>query len=37
MKTTISTIEPFVISRILDVFHPVREDFKSGNVAYAKR
>ena len=23
--------------RILDVFHPVREDFKSGNVAYAKR
>lgn len=23
--------------RILDVFNPVREDFKSGNVAYAKR
>ncbi|HRI59431.1 MAG TPA: cupin domain-containing protein [Saprospiraceae bacterium] len=23
--------------RILDVFHPVREDFKSGTVAYAKR
>jgi quercetin dioxygenase-like cupin family protein len=23
--------------RILDVFHPVREDFRSGNVAYAKR
>lgn len=23
--------------RILDVFNPVREDFRSGNVAYAKR
>ena len=23
--------------RILDVFHPVREDFRSGNVAYAKK
>jgi quercetin dioxygenase-like cupin family protein len=23
--------------RILDVFHPVREDFRSGHVAYAKR
>lgn len=23
--------------RILDVFNPVREDFKSGNVAYARR
>jgi quercetin dioxygenase-like cupin family protein len=23
--------------RILDAFHPVREDFRSGNVAYARR